>query len=102
MFNKELGIYVINIPFNDGETSEYALIRVQAMMSYARVFVTYGRFIALNDIRRLFDLDAIRAECELCFGPDPEKPIAYETEPYEEGIKLTIRNIIDLRQYYEV
>lgn len=67
--------------------------------------------VTLNLIREAFGFKPIRAEYEMCFGPDTELPLDitasynFSTHQYMESKNVPylvkINNIVDLRHYYE-
>lgn len=67
--------------------------------------------VTLNFIREAFGLKPIRAEYEMCFGPDTGKSLDIqehydfeydsEADKYYAMVVVKILNVVDLRQYYE-
>lgn len=61
-----------------------------------------SHFVVLNQIRTSFGMSQIRAELEMCYGPDPQKPIHADVSVNDDEIMVHLYNIIDLRQYREL
>lgn len=74
-------------------------------------FNTSRTIVTLNTIREAFGLKPIRAEYEMCFGPDTELPLNisasynFSTGSYMDSTKVPysvkVSNVVDLRHYYE-
>lgn len=111
MFDRVNGIYILYL-------SKENSVEWENDHEYMSMFITFrlnqiamlmkakSQVVTLNYIRDAFGMSQFRAEAEMCFGPNPEKPMKYDVI-WDEfgkngGITIRLHNIIDLRQYREL
>lgn len=96
-------VYILEV--NDAYRFHSGMDFIRGNFNSSRTIVT------LNTIREVFGLKPIRAEYEMCFGPDTEKPLDisatynFSTEMSMDSTKVPyhvkVSNVVDLRHYYE-
>ena len=78
---------------------------IKKELEHLNIYLKFNpsHFVVLNQIRTSFGMSQIRAELEMCYGPDPQKPIHADISINDENeIIVHLYNIIDLRQYREL
>lgn len=92
--------WIFNTP---GYAKEHA---EDAIKWFKRVLKIKHEILTLSYIRSELGFEPIRAEYEMCYGPDPSKPLTVKVIDNDDArnpaVTVIFSNIVDLRQYREM